>query len=134
MKLPLSKWVKIFLVTTFAGLSVLGFMVKLPSAFRHIDKELHAVFYFFAAVFLNLLFTNKKITRHLFIFSILYLFGVSVEYAQEYSNKFFHVKIHGHYDKADIQSNLKGLIAYSILWLIYVVFYWLTKKQTVNKL
>jgi hypothetical protein len=134
MKLPLSKRVKIFLVIAFAGASALGFMVKLPSAFRHIDKELHAVFYFFAAAFLNLLFTNKKITRHLFIFGILYLFGVSVEYAQEYSNKFFHVKIHGHYDKADVQANLKGLIAYSILWMIYVVFYWLTKKQDAKKI
>jgi hypothetical protein len=109
-------------------------MVKLPSALRHIDKELHAVFYFFAAAFLNLLFANKKIIRHIVIFGILYLFGMSVEYAQEYSNKFFHVKIHGHYDKEDIQSNLKGLLAFSILWIIYVVFYWVTKKQSVNKL
>jgi hypothetical protein len=133
MKLPLSKWGKIFLVVAFAGLSVLGFMVKLPSALRHIDKELHAAFYFFAAAFLNLLFANKKITRHILIFGTLYLFGVSVEYAQGYSNKFFHVKIHGHYDKEDVQANLKGLIAYSILWMLYGVFYWLTKKQGAKK-
>lgn len=134
MKLPLGKWATLFLVGAFTALSVLGFMIKLPSAFRHIDKELHAAFYFCAAAFLNLLFANKKITWHILIFSTLYLMGVAIEYAQEYSNKFFHVRIHGRYDKEDVASNLKGLLAFSVLWMIYVIFYWLTKKQPEKKL
>jgi hypothetical protein len=95
-------------------------MIKLPSAFRHFDKELHSAFYFFAAAFLNLLFAQKKITIHLLIFAVLYLFGVSIEYAQEYSNKLFHKRIHGRFDMEDIQSNVKGLIAFSVIWIIYI--------------
>jgi hypothetical protein len=135
MSLQLKSWTKIFLVFAFAGLSVLGFMIKLPSAFRHVDKEMHSIFYFMAAAFLNLLFAERKIARHLLIFGILYLFGVSIEYAQEYSNKFFHVRIHGRYDKEDILSNLKGLIAFSIPWFLYVVFSFVSKgrlKQALN--
>lgn len=98
-------------------------MVKLPSAFRHYDKELHSLFYFLAAAFLNVLFAKKKFTRHILIFAFLYLLGMSIEYAQEYSNQFFRKRIHGRYDKEDILSNLKGLIAFSVVWVIYV---WIT--------
>lgn len=107
-------------------------MIKLPSVFRHFDKELHSLFYFLAAAFLNILFTNKKITIHLLIFGILYLFGMAIEYAQEYSNKFFHKRIHGRYDIEDIQSNLKGLIAFSLLWIIYVMLCYAYKKITIK--
>jgi len=133
MKLSLNKWTKISLVSVCFALSILGFMIKLPAIFRHYDKELHTVFYFFAAAFLNLLFANKKISRHLLIFGLLYLFGVSVEYAQEYSNKLFHTRIHGRYDIEDVRSNLKGLIAFSILWIIYIVFWFGYKKLTFKK-
>jgi hypothetical protein len=94
-------------------------MVKLPVVFRHHDKELHAAFYFLAAGFLNVLFTNGKFARHLFIFGILYFFSISIEYAQEYSNTYFHARIHGRYDPEDVKYNLKGLIAYSLLWIPY---------------
>jgi uncharacterized membrane protein YjjP (DUF1212 family) len=94
-------------------------MIKLPSSFRHFDKELHAAFYFLAAGFLNVLFTNGKFTRHLLIFVVLLIFSISIEHAQEYSNKFFHVRIHGRYDPEDVKYNLKGLIAYSLLWISY---------------
>lgn len=133
MKLSIGKWVKIFLVGAFLGLSILGFMIKLPSGFRHIDKELHALFYFLAAAFLNILFVNRKIPNHLLIFVILFVLGVSIEYAQEYSNKFFHKKIHGRYDKEDVEANLKGLIAFSIVWFIYFGFSLLTKRLPVSK-
>jgi hypothetical protein len=128
MKLLLNKWAKILLVSACFALSIVGFMIKLPSGFRHFDKELHSIFYFSAAAFLNLLFTNKKIGIHILIFIALYLFGVSIEYAQAYSNKLFHVKIHGRYDPEDVQSNLKGLVAFSILWIIYVVFLFIYNK------
>lgn len=133
MKLSVSIRVKIFLALAFLGCSILGFMVKLPSVFRHHDKEMHALFYFLGAAFLNVLFANNKIHRHILIFSILFVFGVSIEYAQEYSNKFFAKRIHGRFDKADVQANLKGLIAFSVVWFIYLGFSFLTKKQQVSK-
>jgi len=115
----------------------LGFMVKLPSHFRHYDKELHAAFYFLAAGFLNVLFTNGKLTRHILIFVSLYVFSISIEYAQEYSNKLFHVRIHGRYDPEDVKYNLRGLIAYSLLWISYrlavTVYNRLTFKAVTNK-
>jgi hypothetical protein len=106
MKLSLNIWTKIILVTVCFAVAIIGFMIKLPSSFRHFDKELHSLFYFIAAAFLNLLFANKKIAGHLFIFGSLYFFGVAIEYAQAYSNKLFHVRIHGRYDPEDVQANL----------------------------
>jgi general stress protein CsbA len=119
MSLKFNNWVKVFLVFICLIASVVGFMIKLPRGFRHFDKELHAAFYFLAAAFLNVLFTNGKITRHILIFVILYLFSISIEYAQEYSNKFFRVRIHGRFDPEDLKYNLRGLIAYSLLWISY---------------
>jgi hypothetical protein len=119
MRIKINNWVKAFIVFIWLTVSILGFMVKLPSGFRHFDKELHAAFYFLAAGFLNMLFTNGKLTRHLLIFVMLLVFSMSIEYAQEYSNKFFHVRIHGRFDPEDVKYNLKGLIAYSVLWVSY---------------
>jgi len=133
MKLLLNKWTKIFLVAVFFAISVVGFLIKLPSAFRHYDKELHAAFYFLAAAFLNLLFSNKKIITHLLIFGCLYLFGICIEHAQAYCNKLFHVKFHGRYDPEDVRSNLKGLIAFSILWIVTVAILFAYKKTTVKE-
>ncbi len=128
MKLSFNTGTKIGLVIACIIFSIIGFMIKLPSAFRHVDKELHSAFYFLAAAFLNLLFAKRKIGIHLLIFIVLFLFGVSIEYAQEYSNKLLHVKIHGRFDPEDIQSNLKGLVLYSIVWVIYVVIYFIYGK------
>jgi hypothetical protein len=102
-------------------ISIIGFMIKLPSVFRHYDKEMHAAFYFAAAGFLNILFKNKKLSWHILIFIILYLFSISIEYAQEYSNKFLHSRIHGNYDPQDVKYNLKGLVAFSVLWVLYIL-------------
>ena len=128
MKLSLNKWAKILLVSACFAASIIGFMIKLPSSFRHFDKELHSLFYFCAAAFFNILFSTKKIAVHIFIFGSLYLFGIAIEYAQAYSNKLFHVRIHGRYDSEDVQSNLKGLIAFSILWIVYVAFLFVYNK------
>ena len=128
MNFLMSKKAKIVLAGIFLVGSIIGFMVKLPSAFRHYDKELHSLFYFLAAAFLNILFANRKITRHILIFSFLYLLGVSIEYAQAYSNKFFQVRIHGRYDKEDVLANVKGVIAFSVLWIVYIGFTSFTKK------
>jgi hypothetical protein len=96
--MKLNNGTKALLILLCLSLAVIGFLVKLPSNFRQIDKELHSVFYFLAAAFINLLFANKNFIRHIVIFISLYLFGMAIEYAQEYSNKFFHKKIHGRYD------------------------------------
>jgi hypothetical protein len=122
-------WLKTFLLVSWLAVSVVGFMVKLPRTFRHYDKELHAAFYFLAAGFLNVLFANGKFVRHIIIFILLYLFSVSIEFAQEYSNKLLHKQIHGRFDPEDIKYNLRGLIAFSVLW----VPYWIALK-VYNKL
>jgi hypothetical protein len=112
-------------------MSVVGFLIKLPSGFRHADKELHALFYFSAAAFLNILFTNKKVLVHIVIFAVLYLFGMAIEYAQEYSNKLFHKRIHGRYDVEDIRANFKGLVLFSVLWIMYtLILFTFTKLKT----
>jgi hypothetical protein len=129
MKLFQNKNSNLFLTFLFLILSIIGFMVKLPSVFRHYDKELHSLFYFLAAAFLNVLFAKKRFTKHILIFAFLYLLGMSIEYAQEYSNQFFRKRIHGRYDKEDVLSNLKGLIAFSVVWVIYVGVVFFIKKS-----
>lgn len=137
MELKLNNSVKIALVFIWLIASVVGFLVKLPSHFRHYDKELHTAFYFLAAWFLNILFTNGKLTRHILIFALLYFFSISIEYAQEYSNKLLHARIHGRYDPEDVKANLKGLIAYSVVWVFYrlvlTVYNRATLKPATNK-
>ena len=123
-----NNWTKAVLILLGISLSAIGFLVRLPSNFRYIDKELHSVFYFLAAAFLNLLFANKNIVRHIVIFISLYAFGAAIEYAQEYSNTFFHKRIHGRYDVEDIQSNLKGLVLFSVFWILLVIILFVYNK------
>ena len=130
--MKLNNQTKVLLVCICLAVSVAGFLIKLPSTFRHVDKELHSLFYFSAAAFLNVLFANRKLVRHIIIFIILYLFGVAIEYAQEYSNKFLHKKIHGRYDIEDIQSNLKGLIVFSVIWIVYNLILFIYSKLKVQ--
>ena len=126
--MKLNNGTKALLILLCLSLAVIGFLVKLPSNFRQIDKELHSVFYFIAAAFINLLFVNKNFIRHIVIFISLYLFGMAIEYAQEYSNKFFHKKIHGRYDIEDIQANLKGLVLFSIFWMLLIIILFVYQK------
>lgn len=130
MQLKLNNWTKAALVFICLIVSIIGFMVKLPRSFRGHDKEMHAAFYFLAAAFLNILFSKGKLTWHILIFVVLYLFSISIEYAQEYSNKFFRVKIHGRYDPEDVKWNLKGLIAFSAVWVVYTLGAFAFKKAT----
>jgi hypothetical protein len=76
--------------------SLIGFMVKLPRVFHHYDKVLHALFYFAAAFILNFIYPK----RWYLIAAGLFLFGVMIEFLQEFSNKIVGRIIH---DKFDIQ-------------------------------
>jgi hypothetical protein len=121
MAFKISNTTKVILVVGCFIASVIGFLIKLPSAFHHIDKKLHFSFYFLAAAFLNYLFTITKLVRHLLVSVALYFFGIGIEFAQEYYNKVFHVRIHGRFDPEDVKANLYGLIAFSILWVIVML-------------
>jgi hypothetical protein len=132
MKMDLTVWQRLLIVFACFTIAIIGFMLKLPSAFRYIDKELHTAFYFLAAAFLNILFAKGKLIRHAVIFAALYFFGMAIEYGQAYSNRFFRNRIHGRYDPEDVQSNLNGLIAFSVVWLIYVVLRLIYKKATLK--
>ncbi|QNA43013.1 hypothetical protein [Lacibacter sediminis] len=129
MKRNLSIWTKLFIAAFCFGIAIVGFMLKLPSMFRGMDKEMHAAFYFLAAAFLNILFAKRNLIIHAFIFGFLYMFGYVIELAQEYSNKFFHKRIHGRFDPEDVASNLQGLIYFSAIWLVYVAISFLLKKS-----
>lgn len=132
MKIKLTVGQQILLVCVCFAIAVVGFMVKLPSGLRHIDKELHATFYFLAAAFLNILFAKTKFIRHVVTFIALYVFGLAIEYGQAYSNKFFRSRIHGRFDPEDVQWNLKGLIAFSLLWLFCTGVILVYKKATLK--
>lgn len=129
----LSNATKILLAFLALAISIFGFMLKLPSAFRYIDKELHAAFYFLAAAFLNLLFAKRNMFIHAAIFISLYVFGMAIEFAQAYSNRFFHKRIHGRYDVEDIKANLTGLILFSVCWIILQSIFLLYKKVVAQK-
>ena len=130
MKIRIKLWQKILLTIIAFAVAIVGFMVRLPSGFSHSDKIMHSVFYFLAAAFLNILFAKRNLLTHAFIFGLLYTFGVGIEYAQQYSNTFLHKKIHGNADPEDIHANLQGIIAFSALWLFYVVIFFLWKTIT----
>jgi glycopeptide antibiotics resistance protein len=86
-------------------------MMKLPSVFHHFDKELHALFYFSAACFLFLLYPN----RWFLISGSLFVFGVLIEFGQDFSNKIsiriIGKRIHGRFDHEDIFFNVIGILA-----------------------
>lgn len=125
IEIKLSTNQKVLLLFFCSSFSIIGFMIKLPVIFRHYDKELHSMFYFIAALFLNVLFVK----RQLIIFIFLFLFGVIIEFSQQYSNKFFSKRIHGRFDKEDVYSNLKGLILFSIIWLLITFIHYLFKSK-----
>jgi fatty acid desaturase len=132
MKLGLTFQQKLFLTFIGFALAIVGFMVKLPPVFRHSDKQLHAMFYFLAAALLNILFAGTKLVWHVVIFVALYLFGIAIEYAQAFSNRFYRTPIHGRFDPEDVTWNLKGLIAFSMLWLLITVVLLAFKRTSVK--
>lgn len=123
---------KLYLALTLFAFSVIGFMMKLPRFFHHYDKELHALFYFCATCFL-LLFYSK---RWFIIPTSLFVFGVLIEFAQDFSNKIsiriIGKRIHGRFDPEDIFFNLIGiffaLVAFSLLSALFRVY----KKMSSN--
>lgn len=119
---------KILLVAFFFSVATACFILKLPSVLHNYDKQLHTVFYFCAAGFLNVLFARRQFIVHLLIGCGLYLFGIAIEYIQVYSNRHWHIR-HGRYDPEDVQANLVGLIAFSCVWILYLVIFYFTKKQ-----
>lgn len=110
---------KIWLTIAFIICSLIGFLVKLPRIFHHYDKELHALFYFFASIFLSLIFPKRSFS----ISSFLVIFGVFIEFAQEYSNKIsmrmIGKAIHGRFDIQDVKYNLLGVVVGFSLYQIY---------------
>ena len=106
------------------AIALVGFMIKLPPVFRHHDKEMHFLFYFCSAGFLNLLFRK----RHAVIFIFLLFFGIFIEFFQSFSNRFFTNRIHGNFDKEDITYNLAGLILFSVIWLGFRMITFIFKK------
>ena len=131
--MKLSTGQRIMIAIVCFAVAIVGFMIKLPSDFRHIDKELHAAFYFLAAAFLNILFAKTNLLRHTLIFAFLYLFGMAIEYAQSYSNKFFRKRIHGRFDPEDVAANLNGLIAFSLVWLVITVLVLIFRKSSATE-
>lgn len=125
---------KIGILTLFLGVNCLGLMVKLPPLFRNIDKEMHFLFFFFSAAFVNVLFGNGKVVPHVVIFIALLFFGYFIEHAQEFSNRFFAKRIHGNFDPGDLKYNVMGLTLFSVLWFFNTItlklFHFLCKRNS----
>ena len=102
-------------------ISTFGFMLKLPLIFRNIDAELHFLFYFCAALMINLLLKKEQYIYHIIIFVILFFFGIGIEIFQDLSNLFFEKKIHGKFDPRDVFYNTLGLIFASTFWVAYII-------------
>lgn len=133
MKLKISTAQKIFITILVLACSVIGFMIKLPSMFRHHDREMHAAFYFIAAAFFTLLFGGKNFWIHLFIIAVLAALGIGIEYAQEYSNRLVRRPFHGRFDPEDVKYNIRGLLAFTAVWVTYLLGTWLLKAPKPDK-
>jgi hypothetical protein len=113
MKLTKSE---IGLIMTLLTLSFIGFIIKLPSVFRHHDSELHFLFYLLTAIFFYFIFGKNRMSNHIMIFFLLLIFGIGIEVMQELSNHLLPKKIHGKFDPKDVFYNLLGLIAATLFW------------------
>jgi hypothetical protein len=113
MKLTKSE---IGLLLTLLILFFFGFMIKLPSIFRHHDRELHFLFYLLNAIFFNLILGKEKLTNLIIIFFSLLFFGIGIEVLQELSNHISTKKIHGNFDPVDVFYNVMGLIVATLFW------------------
>jgi glycopeptide antibiotics resistance protein len=93
-------------------------MVKLPKAFHHFDKELHLLFYFGATTLVTILFPKRWVIS----FLALAIFGIMIEFAQEFSNKItirvIGKAIHGRFDIEDVKYNMIGVCCGLILFQI----------------
>ena len=107
---------EIGLIVTLLMLSFFSFMLKLPSVFRHHDRELHFLFYLLTAIFFYFIFGKNRMSNHIVIFFLLLIFGIGIEVMQELSNHLLPKKIHGKFDPKDVFYNLLGLIAATLFW------------------
>jgi ABC-type sulfate transport system permease component len=107
---------EIGLIVTLLMLSFFGFMLKLPSVFRHHDRELHFLFYLLTAIFFNLILGKEKLAYLVTIFFSLLIFGIGIEVLQELSNHISTKKIHGNFDPVDVFYNILGLIVATLFW------------------
>ena len=109
---------KIILISFLTIFSIIGFMVKLPKAFHHFDKELHLLFYFGATTLVTILFPKRCVIS----FLALAIFGIMIEFAQEFSNKItirvIGKAIHGRFDIEDVKYNMIGVCCGLILFQI----------------
>lgn len=105
---------------------MIGFMVRLPSIFHNYDKLLHALFYFAAAITLNLIYPKKWFL----IVLILFLFGISIEGFQAVSNKIIGKTIHGNFDIQDVIYNTIGLVIGTIC---FYFLHFLSQKFGIKK-
>ena len=109
---------KLILISFLTIFSVIGFMVKLPKVFHHFDKELHLLFYFSATTLVTILFPK----RWLFSFLAISIFGILIEFAQEFSNKIsirvIGKTIHGRFDIEDVKYNMIGIFCGLIIFQI----------------
>jgi glycopeptide antibiotics resistance protein len=94
-------------------------MVRLPRIFHHYDKELHAIFYFGTTMTITFLFPKRSILAT----TGLVLFGIIIEFAQEFSNKIskriIGKAIHGRFDIDDVKYNLIGIFLGLLIFLLY---------------
>ncbi len=118
---------KILSTAILFAIAVFGFMIKLPTVFHYHDKELHVLFFFFASMYLHIVFAEWKPIRSLYIFAFLFVFGVLIEVAQHLSNYMLHKRIHGRLDPEDIFSDFIGLFLFAVLWGMGSVVYNLNK-------
>jgi hypothetical protein len=102
-----------------ALISYIGFMLKLPSIFIGLDKELHFAFYFFASLFLSVVLYKKSFFTYIIAIVVLFMFSVFIETTQEISNTIIGRKIHGNFDREDLKYNLFGIVSYMFFWLHY---------------
>ncbi len=114
---------KIILISFLTIFSIIGFMVKLPKVFHHFDKELHLLFYLGATTLVTILFPKRWVIS----FLALAIFGIMIEFAQEFSNKIsirvIGKAIHGRFDIEDVKYNMIGvccgLILFQVIQLVF---------------
>lgn len=130
MNLKLTTTQKAIITILVLACSVAGFMIRLPGVFHNHDREMHAAYYFTASAFFTLLYAGKNFWKHLFVVAALAAFGVCIEYAQEYSNQLVHRRIHGRFDPEDVKYNIMGLLAFSCIWILYLLCSRLFRSST----
>ncbi|MEO5943374.1 MAG: hypothetical protein ABIP30_10660 [Ferruginibacter sp.] len=106
--------IKLVVIIFLLICSIIGFLIKIPRPLQGHDKFLHFTFFIGACLFLNLLIKNRLII----ITILLFIFGYAMEYGQQLTNKYFHVKWHGRFDMEDVKMNGYGVLAGFVIVLL----------------